>query len=188
PLIPEVLCSKVGVFLELYERTAEVREQARRLLLRTQQLQGLARASLKIHAAQSIDDTLRFAAEAARSVLGSRCAAAALWPSPNGLRQVQFVISPPQATAPGSLRTDLPALVAGLSKPARFALADQESLALGALFPATLLATTGLIAPLVGRDGNKMGLLVAAGKREGEFRDDEGSLLGQLGQRAATAC
>jgi len=190
PLIPEVLCSKVGVFLELYERTAEVREQARRLLLRTQQLQGLARASLKIHAAQSIDDTLRFAAEAARSVLGSRCGAAAVMPSPNGLRQVQFVVSPSQAGAPaaqGSLKTSLPALVAGLSKPARFALADQESLSLSALFPATLLATTGLIAPLVGRDGNNMGLLVAAGKRDGEFSDDEESLLVQLAQMTATA-
>jgi signal transduction histidine kinase len=50
-----------------------------------------------------------------------------------------------------------------------------------------MLATTGLVAPLVGRDGKNTGLVVVAGKRDGEFSDDDEALLVQLAQMTATA-
>src|SRR4029077_15655085 len=40
PFVPAVLRSKVNVFLQLYERSREVRQQSRRLLQRTHELQG----------------------------------------------------------------------------------------------------------------------------------------------------
>ncbi len=190
PIIPAVLRSKVGVFLDLYKRTDQVRRQARRLLAQTRQLQGLTRASLEIHAAQSVGQTLQFAVDAARSVLESRRAGALVVPSPNGLRERHVVASPAHFCPPGDneFSGSLEELVTGLAKPVRLAPADFHAPALAVLLAGeTRPATTGLVAPLVGRDGSNFGLLAVAAKREGDFSDDDEAVLVQLSQMAATA-
>jgi signal transduction histidine kinase/DNA-binding response OmpR family regulator len=190
PIIPAVLRSKVGVFLELYKRTDQVRRQARRLLAQTRQLQGLTRASLEIHAAQSIGQTLQFAADAARSVLEARRAGALVMPSPNGLRERHVIASPAhfRPALDNEFIGGLEEFVARLAHPVRLAPADFDAPALAALFPRdNRPAPAGLAAPLVDRDGRKFGLLVVAAKRDGDFSDDDEAVLVQLSQMAATA-
>jgi signal transduction histidine kinase/DNA-binding response OmpR family regulator len=190
PIIPAVLRSKVSVFLELYERAEQVRRQAQRLLAQTRQLQGLTRASLEIHAAQSIGQALQLAADAARSILESRRAAALVVPSPNGLRERQITVSPAQSRPRAERELDggLEEFVAGLAEPARLVPADCDAPALAALLGREARpATADLMAPLVGRDGNNFGLLAVAARRDGDFSDDDEAVLVQLSQMAATA-
>src|SRR3954465_13105555 len=50
PVMPEVLKTKVGVFVELYRKSEQVRRQAETLRRRAEQLQKLAGASVAINA------------------------------------------------------------------------------------------------------------------------------------------
>src|SRR2546427_1955065 len=63
PIVPDVLRTKVSVFVELARATAEVRSQAERLRERAEQLHRLAAASLAINSAQSIDAMLTVVTE-----------------------------------------------------------------------------------------------------------------------------
>src|SRR3954470_15744365 len=58
PVVPEVLRSKVAVFVELFRKTQQVRRQAESLRRRAGQLQKLAAASLAINSALSIGKML----------------------------------------------------------------------------------------------------------------------------------
>ncbi|HLJ12618.1 MAG TPA: hybrid sensor histidine kinase/response regulator [Planctomycetaceae bacterium] len=195
PVVPAVLRSKVGVFLELYERTAQVREHAERLLQRTTQLQALTRASLAIHAAPSIERTLAIAADAAREIIDSRCACAIVTADHCGLRDHRVVVSP---AGRGVLRlgpgagVDLPAVTRDLTKRTRFQAVDEAVPDLVQLLPVGIPVPAGgaaaaLTAPLAGRDGSTIGVLVAVEKREADFSDDDEALLLQLAQMTATA-
>src|SRR5205807_8097304 len=84
PVVPAVLRSKVGVFLELHKRDVQVREHADRLQRQTRRLQALTRASLEIHAARSIAQTLQIVADSARELLGSPQTCVILTAGPNG--------------------------------------------------------------------------------------------------------
>src|SRR5947209_3067982 len=55
PIVSEVLRTKVAVFVELYEKTAQVRRQAETLRRRAAQLQKLAAAAVAIHQAPSLE-------------------------------------------------------------------------------------------------------------------------------------
>src|SRR4051795_10616214 len=55
PVVPEVLRSKVAVFVDLFKKTEQVKRQAESLRSRAAQLQKLAAASLAINGALSID-------------------------------------------------------------------------------------------------------------------------------------
>src|SRR6185369_14127984 len=74
PVVPDVLRTKVSVFLDLFRKTEVVRKQAARLEQRAAQLHRLNQASLLIHSAPSLDDVLRVAVDTARDVLGVRTA------------------------------------------------------------------------------------------------------------------
>jgi len=84
PVVPAVLRSKVGVFLELHKRNAQVRDHASRLLRQTRRLQALTRTSLKIHASLTIAQTLQIVADSAREILGSRQTCVILTADQNG--------------------------------------------------------------------------------------------------------
>jgi len=71
PVVPEILRSKVNVFVDLYRKTRQVQAQARWQQQRAAQLQKLATASVAINAAKSMADTLQFITETARDVIGS---------------------------------------------------------------------------------------------------------------------
>jgi signal transduction histidine kinase len=76
PVVPEVLRSKVAVFVDLFRKTAEVRRQATALQQRAAQLHKLTAAALAINAALSIDAMLRAITDAARDIVGAHHASA----------------------------------------------------------------------------------------------------------------
>src|SRR5215213_7694211 len=59
PVVPEVLRSKVAVFVDLFRKTQQVQRQAESLRRRASQLQKLAAASVTINGALSIDKMLQ---------------------------------------------------------------------------------------------------------------------------------
>ncbi len=80
PVEPEVLRTKVMVFVELFKKTAQVKTQASVLERRATQLQQLTQASLAINSALSPGQTLQVAADFARSILGAHQAVAVAAP------------------------------------------------------------------------------------------------------------
>jgi CheY-like chemotaxis protein len=71
PVVPEVLRSKVSVFVDLFKKTEQVRRQAETLRRRAGQMQKLAAASVAINSALSIDKMLQTVTDTARDVIGS---------------------------------------------------------------------------------------------------------------------
>src|SRR5256885_11010833 len=71
PVVPEVLRSKVAVFVDLFRKTQQVQRQAESLRRRAAQLQKLAAASVTINGALSPDKMLQTITDAARDVIGS---------------------------------------------------------------------------------------------------------------------
>ena len=69
PVVPEVLRAKVGVFVELFRKTAEIRRQSEFLRQRARQLHALTEASIAINAAADFDALVSTTAERARTVL-----------------------------------------------------------------------------------------------------------------------
>ena len=189
PVVPAVLRSKVSVFLELHKRDVRVREHADRLMRQTQLLQALTQASLEIHAARSIDQTLQIAADSAREILGSLQACVILTAQQNGLRRNELVISPVGrvSTRNGpATGIDLPGALAKLAACPHPTPGDFVAANLGPLWIADPAVTSpGLVAPLIGRGGNVRGVLVVSGRREGKYTADEEALFFQLTQMAA---
>ena len=71
PVVPDMLRSKVSVFVDLYRKTRLITEQARWQHQRAMQLQKLASASVAINAACSMTRTLQIITDSARDVIGS---------------------------------------------------------------------------------------------------------------------
>lgn len=191
PVVPAVLRSKVSVFLELHKRDAQVRDHAGRLMHQTRLLQALTRASLEIHAARSIAQSLQIVADSAREILGSRQACVIVTADQNGPAVHELVLSPAGRVLShgGShLGLDLPDVVAKLAVTPHPTAGELASVNLGPFWAGELSATSrGIAAPLIGHDGNTMGVLLASGRREGEYTADEEALFLQLTQMAASS-
>src|SRR5438477_3886049 len=78
PIMPEVLRTKISVFVDLYRKTEQVKCQAEWLRKRAAQLYKLTGASLRINSALSLDKTLEVVTESAREVIGAHHCCAAL--------------------------------------------------------------------------------------------------------------
>ncbi|HXO30494.1 MAG TPA: response regulator, partial [Thermoanaerobaculia bacterium] len=74
PVVPEVLRSKVAVFVELFRKTEQIRRQAESLRRRGDQLYHLTEASLAINSVNSLGEILEIVTETARDLLAPRCA------------------------------------------------------------------------------------------------------------------
>jgi signal transduction histidine kinase/CheY-like chemotaxis protein len=191
PVVPVVLRSKVSVFLELHQRNIEVRENANRLLRQTRQLQALTQASLEIHGARSVAETLQIVADSAREILGARQVCVILMADYDGLAKHELVISPAErvvtrrdSPSKGSL-SDVVTKMAGCPRPTGRELAAVN---LGPYWTADLTTPSrGLAAALLGRGGKTLGVLLAGGRREGEYTADEESLFRHLAQMATSS-
>src|SRR3954453_12392625 len=71
PVIPEVLRTKVTVFVDLFAKTEQVKRQAESLRRRATQLQKLAAASVQINSALSTERMLQTVTDTARDIIGS---------------------------------------------------------------------------------------------------------------------
>src|SRR3954469_11468207 len=71
PVVPEVLRTKVAVFVALYRKTEQTRRQAESLRRRATQLQRLAQASVAINSALSMERMLQTITDTARDIVGA---------------------------------------------------------------------------------------------------------------------
>src|SRR5205085_9078462 len=66
PVVPEVLRSKVSVFVDLFRQAGQINRQAAAMKRRAEQLARLTQASLAINAAPSLEKMLEVVSETAR--------------------------------------------------------------------------------------------------------------------------
>src|SRR5688572_2085776 len=78
PVVPEVLKTKVAVFVDLYKKTEQVRKQAAWLRQQATQLHKLTAASMSINSAMSAAGILKVVTETAREIIGAHRAATTL--------------------------------------------------------------------------------------------------------------
>ncbi|MGH7859906.1 MAG: response regulator [Candidatus Binatia bacterium] len=192
PVDPDVLKTKVSVFVELSRKALEVKRQAGALQKRTRQLHELTKASLAIHSSPSIEKVLEVATESAASILGAHQAAIRLSAVQNGSgRSGAYWLSEKYDSwrGAGADRVGLtgPALVNG--KPVRLTQIELESLpSWGLRSSADALPMRGwLAAPLFGRDGGPMGSVQLSDKVAGEFTEDDEAIVIQLAQMVSVA-
>lgn len=193
PADPEVLKTKVAVFVELFRKTDQIRAQARALGEHARQLQRLTEASLAINSALSLDGMLQVVTELARDILGAEQAVAVVaadqkWSSPKTGISLSAEYEP---LGERPVLRDRGALLALLSR-ARFTLRLPRGSADDFSWP-DLFSPDGavhkgwLAAPLAGRDGRNMGLLHLLDKRGGDFTAEDESIITQLAQMSAIA-
>jgi CheY-like chemotaxis protein/signal transduction histidine kinase len=187
PIEPEVLQAKVGVFVELFRKTQQIRFQADTLEERARQLHRLTQASLAINSALSLERMLQIVTDHAREILDANQAVALAAPDLKWSALRRAVSLP--AEAPDSdvrVIPDEASLVALLND-----MPQAVRLPRGALAPewASCLdpaASAGwLAAPLTGRDGRPIGVLYLLEKRAGDFSSEDESILTQLAQMSS---
>jgi signal transduction histidine kinase len=177
PVVPEVLRTKVAVFVDLFRMTAQVRRQARSLQQRARQLNRLTTASLAINAALSLEKMVAVAAESAREIL--RVPRALIVAHVDDRRTHRAVSTAPELPYDERLEATVSSVVARTNLPyrsARSPAADRDGALLGAL-----------AAPLAGRDGRNLGFLQVSGRSDGEFTQEDEDLLVQLAQIVSIA-
>jgi signal transduction histidine kinase/DNA-binding response OmpR family regulator len=193
PVVPDVLRSKVRVFIELFRKTDEVRCQAAALERQASLLRRLTEASIRINSLLSLDGILAAITEAARDLAGAHHATTTV-EVPPGHRRGAASYSEKHA----ALRGRAPDREAG----ALYAAARPEGgtlrLTQGEIEASPVLARAsalgdgppkrGLLAvPLLMHDGQPMGLVQVSDKQEGELDGDDEAILLQLAQLGSIA-
>jgi len=192
PVDPEVLQTKVGVFVELFRKTSQVRAQARALEHKAMQLQRLTEASLAINSALSPDAMLQVVTDLARDILGAHQAVAVAAVDQKWSLPTSAVSLSPQYEATGQLPVfrDRAAFLSFLSICERSMRSPREQLhpTLAPLVLEDSAASRGWIAaPLTARDGRRLGLLQLLDRREGDFGVEDEAILTQLAQMTSIA-
>jgi CheY-like chemotaxis protein len=199
PVVPEVLRSKVAVFVDLFRKTEQIRRQAESLRLRADQLYHLTEASLAINSANSLAEILEIVTETARDLLAPRLALTV-----TTLDQAQGRARPasPDPAEGGAEEGDHQRFMEHAAATMTQALADQGRTVL--ITPRELAteprwrfldgggaAESGwLAAPLTGRDGRSFGWVHLAGRARAdgvEFGHEDKTILTQLAQVASIA-
>ena len=194
PVEPEVLRTKVGVFVELFRKTAQIKQQARSLEQKARQLQRLTEASLAINSALSPDRMLQVVTDLARDILGAH-QAVALAAAEQKWSEIKTAVSlSPRYAESGETRVlrDREAVVSLLSwlrRPVRLPRGESRSRSDWLQFFETgePVERGWLAAPLTGRDGRNMGLLHLLEKIDGDFTAEDEGLLTQLAQMSSIA-
>jgi signal transduction histidine kinase/PAS domain-containing protein len=162
----------------------------------TAQLQGLARASLKIHSAGSPTMVAQSVTEAARDIVGAHLSVTGFTLDANWAQAVHCV-SLSEKYAHWKDYDDKPngsavyALVCETNRPLRLTQAELEAhpswrdYGKGAGKHVPLRGW--LAAPLVGSDGSNVGLIQLSDKYQGDFTADDEAILAQLAQVASVA-
>jgi signal transduction histidine kinase len=191
PVDPQILKTKVSVFLDLFRKTREASRHAEALQRHAVQLRALADAAVAIHGADTLDDLLKVVADTAMLTLGARqlaieVRAPALARKADGTSR--HVLLRPE-------HTELDALgrraLAG--SPARLVRLGSEEFAGDARWrPAEGMGEAPrlrgwMAAPLTSRENRLIGWIQLADKQDGEFGPEDESLLFQLAQMTSIA-
>jgi CheY-like chemotaxis protein len=191
PVEPEVLKTKVSVFVELFRKTAQIQQQAETLATKTRQLQKLTAASLAINSALSPDQMLQTVAALARDILGANqvSAIAAVDQKWTAAKTAVALSRSYETDGERPLLRDRSSLLALLTRLRGIARVPRgETAAAWPELAASRAVRLGWLgAPLTGRDGRAMGLLQVLDKRDGDFTDEDESLLTQLAQMSSIA-
>ncbi|WP_437690915.1 response regulator [Sorangium sp. So ce176] len=193
PFAPEVVRTKVSVFVDLFKKTQQIRLQAESLRAHAEQLQRLNRAALTINSALSLDAVVAAITEAARDVA---CAHQAMTlvklEKPGERARTAVSLSERYATfqqeAPPPIAGRLCAFVCGRNRPLRMTQRElaqhPEWLDEGGSTPPP---RGHLAVPLTAADGQNIGCIQLSDRRDGEFSDDDETVLVQLAQLASFA-
>ncbi|AUX20734.1 histidine kinase [Sorangium cellulosum] len=192
PFAPEVLRTKVSVFVDLFKKTQKIKLQAESLRAHAEQLQRLNRAAVTINSARSLDDMVAAITEAARDVAGAHQAMTLVKVErPGEPARTAVSISERYATfqqeSPTPIAGRLGAFVYGRNRPLRMTQRElsqhPEWLDDGGQTP-----PRGYLAvPLTAPDGRNMGTIQLSDRHDGEFSDDDETVLVQLAQLASIA-
>ena len=198
PVVPEVLRSKVSVFVELCQKTAQVRRQSESLHRRATQFEKLGRASMAINGAIAIEQMLQRVTDSAREIIGShQCLAVFISEAAPVSRRgaARSAASFSDLHAKWRERdTNLDALASTVIAQASSAvrLSDRE-LREHPDWPAIrqlgIPPVHGgiLAAPLTDRGGRNLGVILLLDRTAGDFTSEDQSLLVQLAQIASIA-
>jgi signal transduction histidine kinase/DNA-binding response OmpR family regulator len=196
PVIPEILKSKVAVFVDLYRKTELVRKQAQWQAQRAAQLQKLAAAALAINGAPVMEQALQAITSAARDVLGSQQAVTLFvrQGDHSARNQVEvYTAFGEQYSDWRNKKTDLDRCmdtsVARGRAPTRM---TEEEVRLHPdwqiLRDLNLPPIRDMIAvPLLGKGGQHMGVIYLSDKPASPFNEDDEAILVQLAQMAVVA-
>ena len=200
PVVPEVLRSKVAVFVDLFRKTQQVQRQAESLRRRAAQLQKLAAASVAINGALSPDRMLQTITDVARDVIGSHQAITLFVdPRPAGPRpgaRTEAFASFSEKYAdwrgrPLNLDPIADTVVARSRTATRMTEAElHEHVDWTVVKASNIPPIRGgmLAAPLTGRDGNNLGVIYLSDRNEGDFfTGADEAVLVQLAQMASIA-
>ena len=171
----------------LYRHSLETlaAEQRRSAVLRS-----LADASLQINSALALDSLLRIITDQARKIVAARQAFTTLLP--NGIRNESITctsVEEGQEALPfPPERSEMFTLACSLNKPVRITTSTQGSHAWRTMMKSSDAARDGwLAAPLLTRDGRNLGLIQLSQKINGEFSEDDESILVHLAHMASVA-
>lgn len=192
PVVPDVLRSKVGVFVDLYLKNYQLRNQADSLRKRASQMQKLAAASVAINSAQSLEGIIRTITDTARDIIGAHQAITLFFgPHAGPARSQALAISSLSDRYAKWRDRPLPierladTLVAQSRRPTRMTESELH------LHPDWEIVKSldippvkggMLVAPLHGREGDNWGLIYVADAEAGSFTSDDEMLLVQLSQ------
>jgi signal transduction histidine kinase/DNA-binding response OmpR family regulator len=194
PVDPHALRTKVSVFLDLHEKTEEVRRQAASLRRHAEQLRRLAEAATEIHRATSLDDLVEIVADTAASILGAAQVAVELDPA-----ILSDSARPLRGAARGVFwrpeRTGLAAIARGAlqhveARPIRFSRRELDEHPLWGRpepSPDFVPLQGWLAAPLSKSDGRLLGWIQLSEKADEEFSAEDEAVLVQLAQMTAIA-
>jgi len=196
PVIPDVLRTKVRVFVELFRQKRELSRQAEIQRRRASQLQKLAAAALAINASRSLPALLRTVAEGARDIIDAHQAVIHVLPpggAAGGKNRGETVGSFSQRYGQWGdkplrlLRGGDTSIVRGCG-PVRL---DDSALRRHADWPIISRfdapALRGILAAPLTTAARPLGLIYLSDRRDGDFTDEDETILTQLAQMASVA-
>ena len=188
PVVPDVLRTKVSVFVELFRATMEVKRQADTLRQRAGQLHRLAASALAINAALSLDQMLSVLVASAREILGAhRALAVARVNERRTHRAVSAASALPDADG---IDTAVPLVVSetnGAYRTTRLLHRHGACLSANEHGDGALKTYDVLAAPFTGRDGRNLGLIEVFADGDRGFTQEDEDLLVQLAQMTSIA-
>jgi signal transduction histidine kinase len=198
PVLPDVLRTKVAVFVDLYRKTEQTNRQAESLRRRAAQLQKLAAASVAINSALSIEQMMQVITDTARDIVGAHQAIILFLPRnvpahcPSRTLSVASFSNKYADWRGRRLNLDAIAstLVAQKRTATRLTAHDLRNHPDWEIVRDIEIPPIGggmLATPLTGRDGTNFGVLYLADRLEDDFSDNDEAILVQLAQMASIA-
>lgn len=197
PVLPDILRTKVMVFVDLYRKNRQLAVQAELHRRRADQLQKLAAAAVSINAALSMEKMLQIITDAARDIIGTH-QAITLFILDNGDNhhspQVEAITSFSEKYEEWKtrrLQMDICARTLVANRRAVTRMTNEELYKhpdWDMVKDLQMPPIHGVLAmPMYDRSGQNLGVIYLSEKIDGEFSGDDEALLIQLAHMASTA-